>query len=73
MGLTQEQIANLLNPQTAAPQQNGPLRWIDSKARCASPGCTSPTYCKVEYVPYCMMHALCKLNELVIEIQGVKA
>src|SRR4051794_39953201 len=29
--------------------------------------CRSPTYFKVEGIPMCMMHALTKLNELLVE------
>jgi hypothetical protein len=77
MALSQDEIIALLSKPEKSnktdyprPVQNGPLRWYDKATRCASRGCGSQTYCKVEYVPYCMKHALDKLNDLVIEIQG---
>lgn len=54
----------------APPDQVGPLRWVDKDMRCASRGCSSPTTCKVQGVPYCLMHALRRLNEMLVE-QGV--
>jgi hypothetical protein len=49
-------------------ERRGPLRWYDNTLRCASKGCGSPTNCKVEGIPYCMMHALRSLNEMVIRM-----
>jgi hypothetical protein len=52
--------------------QKGPLRFYERSMPCANhegyrgSGCGSPTYCKVEHEPLCMMHALRRLNELVI-------
>ena len=76
MGLTVEQIKELLSkPEKGKvyprPVQKGPLRWFDKVNRCASRGCASPTYCKVEHVPYCMKHALDKLNDLCMEMLQV--
>lgn len=51
-----------------APEQFGPLRWYDKEMRCASRGCSSPTYLKVQGVPYCGTHALHKMNELLIQL-----
>jgi hypothetical protein len=51
-----------------APEQFGPLRWYDKVFRCASRGCSSPTYCKLSGVPYCFMHCLKKMNELLLNL-----
>jgi len=76
-------ITELLKPQRtpAAPkpptthrvviEQYGPLRWFDTEMRCVSRGCSSPTYCKLEGVPYCTMHALKLMNELLIRYEGL--
>jgi len=75
MGLTQEQITELLKPKEVirASNQRGPLRWFDREMRCASRGCGSATFCKVQGVPYCMMHSLTELNEMLVTagFQGV--
>jgi len=52
----------------APPEQKGPLRWRDKDMRCASKGCSSPTTCQVKGIPYCMMHSLRKLNEMLVEL-----
>ncbi len=52
-------------PRHTAP---GPLKWYDKEMRCASRGCRSPSYCKVEGIPYCVMHALHKLDILCHEL-----
>jgi hypothetical protein len=49
-------------------KQVGPLRLRDKSMRCASRGCASPTYVQVSGTPYCMMHALHKLNERLVEV-----
>ena len=49
------------------PEQFGPLRWIDIPGNCACRGCTSQTYCKVNGIYRCMMHALQELNEMLSE------
>jgi hypothetical protein len=75
VGLTQQQIAELLKPKVQvsnAPPQTGPLRYYDREMRCASRGCGSPTYTKVEHVPLCMTHALRKLNELVVQVTELR-
>jgi hypothetical protein len=74
MSLTLDEVQSLLapKPKYEALRQNGPLRWFDREMRCASRGCGSSTYCKVESVPYCTTHALRKLNELVIQITGLR-
>jgi hypothetical protein len=53
-------------------EQKGPLRQFDNEMRCASRGCRSPTHFKVKGIPYCMIHAMRKLNDMLIEL-GVEA
>jgi hypothetical protein len=75
VGLSANDVKALLSPKVSdskAPLQDGPLRWYDHEMRCASKGCSSPTYCKVEGVPYCMMHSLRKLNELVVQVTKLR-
>lgn len=55
-----------------APEQFGPLRWYDKEMRCASRGCGSPTYCKLKGIPYCIMHSLKLMNELLVELEVEK-
>jgi len=56
-------------------QQKGPLRWYERPMPCLhhsgnrGSGCGSPTYCKVEHQPLCLMHALLRLNELIMEAE----
>jgi len=50
------------------PEQYGPLRRFDRELRCASRGCGSPTYYKVDHIPYCTTHALRELNEMVMRL-----
>lgn len=77
MPLTPEEAIKLLSNEArktqgfSPPSQKGPLRFYDRERRCASRGCGSPTYCAIEGVPYCMMHSLYKLNDLVLEVQEV--
>lgn len=54
------------------PEQNGPLRQFELEMRCASKGCGSSTFFKLQGVPRCMMHCLRKMNEMLIE-KGVDA
>jgi hypothetical protein len=54
-----------------APDQHGPLRQFDTEMRCASRGCGSSTFLKVQGVQYCTTHALKMLNDLLIE-RGVE-
>lgn len=50
------------------PIQEGPLRFVDEKLRCASRNCSSPTYIKIKGIPYCMMHSLRELNEIIVNM-----
>jgi hypothetical protein len=75
MGLTTEQIQALISGQQRRQYdnphrvpQNGPLRHYDYEMRCASLGCNSPTYYKVEGAPRCYPHALKELNQMVINL-----
>lgn len=54
-----------------AVEQHGPLRWFEKEMRCASKGCGSPTGCKLQGIPRCGIHALRKMNEMLIE-RGVE-
>jgi hypothetical protein len=67
-GLLDEEVEKTLDYARTQNIQNGPLRWYDTEMRCVSRGCSSPTHCKVEGLPLCMMHSLRKLNELCIEM-----
>lgn len=50
------------------PEQKGPVRFYDNTLRCASRGCASPTHFKVQGVPYCMIHVVWKLNDMLLEL-----
>ena len=50
-----------------APEQFGPFRQYDTPFFCASRNCRVQTYYKVRGTPYCSVHALRKLNELLID------
>lgn len=68
MPLDNATLERLLTPKEyPVVQQYGPLRWFDKEMRCVSRGCSSPTYCKVEHKPLCMIHSLRTLNELLTE------
>lgn len=63
-------ITALLKPREIdVNRQKGPLRFYDVVMRCASRGCGSSTYCKVDNIPYCMMHALKDLNSIVLRLE----
>lgn len=73
MSLSPEEITALLTTKRTADKarsipQGGPLRWYDYEMRCASLGCGSPTYTKIEGAPRCMMHALKEINQIVINL-----
>lgn len=59
-------------PMYVVPEQHGPLRRYERNMRCASRGCASPTYHKVQGVPYCMIHCMGRLNNMLIEL-GVES
>lgn len=50
------------------PKQKGPVRFFDATLRCASRGCGSPTHFKLQGVPYCMIHTIWKLNDLLLSM-----
>lgn len=51
------------------PENNpkGVIRYYDKEMRCASRGCSSPTYIKVNGVPRCSAHALREANDMLHE------
>jgi hypothetical protein len=65
--LSLEQISELLGPKPRESTQVGPLRWFDKEMRCASRGCSSPTYVKLQNVPRCMIHAVNEMNLMLVE------
>jgi len=70
--LSDELMKELLGPVEVAERvaQVGPVRWFDKEMRCASKRCTSPTYIKVVGIPHCYTHALRKVNEMYVELEG---
>jgi len=50
------------------PEQFGPMRQYDNEMRCASRGCGSSTFHKLQGVPYCMIHIMRKMNEMLYEL-----
>jgi hypothetical protein len=46
--------------------QLGPLRITDNEMRCASRGCSSPTYYKFQGIPYCSTHLVRIMNEMLV-------
>jgi len=50
------------------PPQLGPFRFYDSEFRCASRGCGSPTRYKLQGIPYCSVHCMWKMNEMLLEL-----
>lgn len=50
--------------------QVGPLRWFDREMRCLSKRCGAPTYLKVNGVALCWVHAIRRLNEIIVEMEG---
>jgi len=75
--LAEDELAEVLaEPQTMrekypVPDQRGPLRQFEKEMRCASRGCGSSTFLKVQGIQYCTTHALNVLNEMLIE-RGVE-
>lgn len=79
--LDTETILALLGPQHAdrtanksispfpRPEQTSKfVRWYDVGMRCASRGCSSPTYVKLKGVPYCMKHMIHNMDKLLNEM-----
>lgn len=50
------------------PEQYGPFRFYDTETRCASRGCGSPTRYKLQGIPYCSVHVIRKMNEMLFEL-----
>jgi hypothetical protein len=47
-------------------QQIGPVKLTDTERRCVSRGCSSPTYYKLQGIPYCSTHLIRLVNEMLI-------
>ncbi len=61
--------SDFLQKRYVVPEQNGPLRYFEPPWKpCASRGCSSPTPYKVKGVRYCTVHALRKMNDMLIEL-----
>lgn len=48
------------------PEQVGPLRRYDNEMRCASRGCNSPTYYKLQGIQYCSVHVIRIMNDMLV-------
>lgn len=57
-------IESIVQPYPVPPQY-GPLRQVERETRCASRGCGSSTFYKVNGIPRCMTHALRELNDMI--------
>lgn len=49
----------------------GPLRRKDTVARCASRGCGTESYNTVNGIPYCTIHSLDALNEIILNYMKI--
>lgn len=49
------------------PPQVGPIKRYDETMRCASRGCSAPTYLRLRGVPRCVPHIIRLANELMVE------
>lgn len=50
------------------PEQYGPVRQYDREMRCASRGCGSSTFLKLQGIPLCMSHIIDRLNEMLFKL-----
>jgi len=66
--LTRDKQASDPRTRYPVPPQEGPFRWYDSEFRCASRGCGSPTRYKLQGIPYCSVHLINKMNDMLIEL-----
>jgi hypothetical protein len=48
-------------------EQTGPIRYYDKEMRCASRGCSAPTYIKINGIAKCYAHALRDANTMLQE------
>jgi hypothetical protein len=56
-----------------ATQQIGPVRGIDSSQktiRCCSRGCMTTAHWRVKGIPYCNIHTVYSLSQMVVELKG---
>jgi len=53
------------------PEQFGPMIQYDREMRCASRGCGSSTFLKLQGIPLCMTHCLKRMNEMLLAL-GVR-
>jgi hypothetical protein len=73
--LTLDDLEDLLD-EPSIPQQKGPLRRFDREMQCLNSygprkiSCRSPTYYKVNGIPLCSVHAIQRLNDIIIELTG---
>lgn len=63
-----DQPTESTNAKYPVPEQHGPFRFYDSEFRCASRGCGSPTRYKLQGIPYCSVHVMRKMNDMLIEL-----
>lgn len=66
--LSEEKEPTIMTGKYPIPEQRGPLRQFDSYHKCASRGCGSPTFYKVQGVPRCSIHALRQLNDMLYDL-----
>jgi hypothetical protein len=48
------------------PEQKGPLRQYEKGMLCTSKNCGAPTNFKLEGAPYCMIHCLRLMNQMLL-------
>jgi hypothetical protein len=66
-----DMIQALMKEDEPRSNQTGRIIWYDKEMRCASRGCSSPTYIRFDRVPTCMMHTILKCNELLSEAEDI--
>lgn len=50
--------------------EGGPVTLTESTSRCASRGCSSPTWYKLRGVPYCSTHLIVALTQEIVVTRG---
>jgi hypothetical protein len=72
---TFEELEELLDEPTV-PQQKGPLRRYEREMQCLNTwgvkkiSCRAPTYLKLNGIPLCSVHALWRMNDIIMELTG---